>query len=185
MNNLQQGKINRMDKTLCLSPWNTDIGQRMNNISTGSHSAWGGNHPVDCQPLVHLLIHNCVTRIRKKKWIKWRFLDNRTDMLAGNIIPFCAVEEQTGNMHCPCISRKTYGRNYVNADGGGIDIIGGGRHNIKDAGAGWRSMKETKRSDISNALDNGSYALVTAVNAKATAVVAVIIAATDKLTTPA
>ncbi len=112
-------------------------------------------------------------------------MDNRTDMLAGNIIPICVVEEQTGYTHCPCISRKTRGRNYANAAGGGIDIIGGGRHNIKDAGAGWRSMKETKRSDISNALDDGSNVLVAAANATATAVVAVIIATADELTTPA
>ncbi len=44
-------------------------------------------------------------------------------------------------------------------------------------------MKETKRSDISNALDNGSHALVTTANATATAVVAGIIAATDELMT--
>ncbi len=87
-------------------------------------------------------------------------------------------------MHHPCISRKTCGRNYANAAGGGIDIISGGRHNIKDAGAGWRSMKETKRSDISNALNNGSNALVAAANATATAVIAVVIAASDESTTP-
>jgi hypothetical protein len=106
-------------------------------------------------------------------------------MLAGNIIPICVIEERTGNMHRPCISRKTRGRNYANAAGGGINIISGGRHNIKDAGAGWRSMKETKRSDISNALDNESNALVATANATATAVVAVVIAAADKSTTPA
>ena len=108
-------------------------------------------------------------------------------MLAGNIIPIRVVEEQTGNMHHPCISRKTLGRNYANVAGGGIDIIGGGRQNIKDAGAGWRSIKETKRSDISNALDDGSNAFVAAANATATAtaVVAVVIGSADKSTTPA
>jgi hypothetical protein len=106
-------------------------------------------------------------------------------MLAGNIILICVVEEQTGNMHRLCISRKTRGRNYANAAGGGIDIIGVGRHNIKDAGAGWSSIKETKRSDISYALNDGSNSLVTAAYAIATAVVAVIIAAADKLMTPA
>ncbi len=106
-------------------------------------------------------------------------------MLTGNIIPICVIEEQTGNMHRPCISRKTRGRNYANAAGGGINIIGRGRHNIKDAGAGWRSIKETKRSDISNALDNGSNAFVAAANATATAVIAVVISAADESITPA
>jgi hypothetical protein len=36
--------------------------------------------------------------------------------------------------------------------GGGINIIGGSRHNIKDAEAGWRSIKETKRGDVSRIL---------------------------------
>jgi hypothetical protein len=79
-------------------------------------------------------------------------------MLAGNIIPNCVVEEQTGNilMHRPCISRKTRGRIYANAADGGINIIGRGRHNIKDAEAVLRSIKETKRSDVSNALNDNS-----------------------------
>jgi hypothetical protein len=105
-------------------------------------------------------------------------------MLAGKIIPNHVVEEQMGSMHRPCISRKTRGRNHANAASGGIDIIGRGRYNIKDAGAGWRSIKETKRSDISNTLNDGSNALIATTNATATAVIAVIIAAADKLMTP-
>ncbi len=69
--------------------------------------------------------------------------------------------------------------------GGGISIINGGRHNIKDAEAGWRSIKETKGSDVSNSLNNKSNALATAANATATTVVAVAVAAADKSTTAA
>ncbi len=184
LNNLQHGRIDRTDKIPCLSPWNTDMGQRMNNIPTGSHSTWGGNHCVDCQPLVHLLIHNRVTGIRQiKKQDQIEFLGNKTDMLAGNIIPNCVVEEWTGNilMHRPCISRKPCGRNHANAASGGIGIIGRGRHNIKDVETGWRSNKETKRSDVSNAFGNESNALLAAANATATAVVAVAIATAEKL----
>jgi hypothetical protein len=136
------------------------MGQGMNNISTGSHSTWGGDYPVDCLPLIHLLIHNHVTGIRQieKNRIKRRFLGNKTDMLAGNVILYCVVEEQTGNilMHCPCISRKSHGRNHANLAGGGINIIGEGRYNIQDAEAGWRSIKEIMRSDVSNAHNNKS-----------------------------
>jgi hypothetical protein len=76
----------------------------MNNVPTGYHSTWIGDHLLDCRPLVHLLIHNRVTGIRQiKKQDQMEVLGYKTDMLTGNIILNHVIEEQIGNilMHHP------------------------------------------------------------------------------------